>query len=387
MRFGLLGEHPDGVDLAAALVDSGRHSLAATTGAFPPAIVARLGNPARVSDAEEILADGGVEAVIVAGTPGVRPALLRRSLQSERHVVCVHPADEKTDIAYEAAMLQQDTGYVLFPLLPEGLHPGIARLAGFLTRQDADPIGVFRLLTYDRHATGEILDSIAEEGVAPAFPGWDILRRLGGELAEVSSFADGEEPAAGLPVLLAGRFEGGGLFQVTLVPGQPASYWRLVLIGTRGQATLTWPQGWNGPAFLNWREGGQDREEYFERYDPWPALVEAFERSVAKQPAALRWQDEVRMLELDGAARRSTERRRVDLMDYQEANEEVGFKGTMTLLGCAMLWGVIVILVLSRLYAWTGWLILPLLLAFMLLQFLRYVIPAKPDEEPAGPAP
>ena len=66
-------------------------------------------------------------------------------------------------------------------------------------------------------------------------------------------------------------------------------------------------------------------------------------------------------------------------MDYQEANEEVGFKGTMTLLGCGLLWGVIVILVLSRFFPWTGWLILPLLLGFMLLQFLRYVIRQKSE--------
>ena len=242
-----------------------------------------------------------------------------------------------------------------------------------------------RLLTFDRHPTGEVLDSIQEEGTAPTFPGWDILRRLGGELAEVSSFADGEEPAAGLPVLLAGRFEAGGLFQVTLVPGQPVAHWRLVVIGTNGQATLTLPQGWHGPAFLNWHEAGQECEEYFERFDPWPAVVEAFERAVAKQPSVLRWQDEVRMLELDAAARRSVERRRVDLMDYQEANEEVGFKGTMTLLGCGLLWGVVVMLVLSRWYPWTGWLMLPLLAGFVLLQLLRYVIPAKAVEPPAEP--
>jgi predicted dehydrogenase len=380
MRFALLGEHPDGVDLASALVDTGAHALVVTTGVLSPEIAARLGNPARVGDVEEILADPAVEAVIVAAAPGVRPALLRRSLQSERHVICVHPADEKPDVAYEAAMMQQDTGFVLFPLLPEALHPGVVRLADFLARHDAGPIGPFRLLTYDRHATGEVLDSIHEEGVGPAFPGWDILRRLGGELAEVSSFADGEEPAARMPVLLAGRFEAGGLFQATLVPGQPASYWRLVVIGTRGQVTLTWPQGWNGPAFLNWREGGRDHEEYFERFDPWPTVVEAFERAIAKQPTALRWQDEVRALELDAAARRSVERRRVDLMDYQEASEEVGFKGTMTLLGCGLLWATIVMLVLSRWYPWTGWLMLPLLLGFVLLQLLRNVIPKKPSD-------
>ena len=111
---------------------------------------------------------------------------------------------------------------------------------------------------------------------------------------------------------------------------------------------------------------------------------QAFERAIAKQPSALRWQDEVRCLELDAAARRSVERRRVDLMDYQEANEEVGFKGTMTLLGCGMLWGVILLVVLSRVYPWSGWLwlILPLLVGFMLLQFLRYVIRPTKDEEP-----
>jgi predicted dehydrogenase len=344
-----------------------------------------LGNPPRVGDVEEILADPAVEAVIVASVPTERPALLRRALQSERHVCCVHPAHEKPDVAYEAAMMQQDTGYVLFPLLPEALHPGVARLADFLTRHDAGTVGAFRLLTYDRHAAGEVLDGI-HDGGAPSFPGWDILRRLGGELAEVSSFADGEEPAAGLPVLLAGRFEAGGLFQVTLVPGQPTAFWRLVVVGTRGQATLTWLQGWNGPAFLNWREGGQEHEEYFEPFDPWPGVVEAFERAVAKQPSALRWQDEVRMLELDAAARRSVERRRVDLMDYQEASEEVGFKGTMTLLGCGLIWVLIVLLVLSRWYPWAGWMwiILPLLGGFVLLQLLRFVVRPRRAEGPGS---
>ena len=34
MRFALLGEHPDGLDMAGALVDSGRHSLSACTAAL-----------------------------------------------------------------------------------------------------------------------------------------------------------------------------------------------------------------------------------------------------------------------------------------------------------------------------------------------------------------
>ena len=40
------------------------------------------------------------------------------------------------------------------------------------------------------------------------------------------------------------------------------------------------------------------------------------------------WQDEVRALELDDAARQGAEKRKATRMEYQEANEEVGFKGT-----------------------------------------------------------
>src|SRR5262249_37900896 len=86
---------------------------------------------------EEILADPRIDAVIVAGPPADRPAQLRRALQSERHVLCVHPADQNPDTAYEAAMIQADTKQVVFPMLPEALHPGFHRLVNWI--RNADP--------------------------------------------------------------------------------------------------------------------------------------------------------------------------------------------------------------------------------------------------------
>ena len=81
MRFALLGNHPDGVAMACALVESGRHRLAAYTAALDESLLRRLGGEARrVSDPEEVLADPAVEAVIVAGAPSQRPAQLRRAL-------------------------------------------------------------------------------------------------------------------------------------------------------------------------------------------------------------------------------------------------------------------------------------------------------------------
>jgi predicted dehydrogenase len=393
MHFALLGNHPDGVAFAHALVASGRHELVAHNAAVPfeaqfqtgPAGSRSASRNPQSSDLEAILADPAIEAVIVAGALADRPAVLRRALQSERHVLCVHPADQRPETAYEASMIRQDVRRVLLPLLPEALHPAVRRLAEFVDRTPAygasqSAIGRFRLLEVERAATGEVLGNLDAAGEKPCFPGWDVLRRLGGELAEVSAFTAEEEPKAGAPVVLCGRFERGGLVQATLLPRQPGERWRLTVVGERGRAELLLPQGWDGPAQLGWRDAdGEYHEEYWDRWDPWPTLVEAFEASVSGKEAGnlLDWQDEVRALELDDSARRSARLRRTSVLAYPEANEEVGFKGTMTLVGCGLVWLMLAMLIVSNWVPVVRWLILPLLAVFVAMQFLRYVVPPK----------
>jgi hypothetical protein len=270
--------------------------------------------------------------------------------------------------------------------LPEATHPAFHRLAEFIRRKEASsPIGTFRLLEMERGVTDEVLDGIWIAGQKPSFPGWDILRTIGGEIQEVSAFAESEELREGEPILVSGRFEQGGLFQMTLLPRQRQPGWRLSAIGTAGRAELVFPLGWAGPAYLDWRDAdGEPHEEYWERWDPWPALIETFEPLVDRkdplhEPRSLSWQDAIRALELDDAARRSIERRRSSLLEYPEATEEVGFKGTMTLVGCSLVWGMLLLLILSRWWPMLGWLIVPMIVVFLGLQFLRYVIP-KPRE-------
>src|SRR5438128_263297 len=151
MRFALLGDHPDGLDMARALVASGRHELASYTG--PPAGAESLRRwgltVKRVRDSEEVLADPSIEAVIVASRLTDRPTHLRRALQSERNVVVVHPAEQSPDIDYDAALIQADTRHVLLPLLPEALHPAIAALAEFV-HVEAGPLGTLQLLQIER---------------------------------------------------------------------------------------------------------------------------------------------------------------------------------------------------------------------------------------------
>jgi hypothetical protein len=95
----------------------------------------------------------------------------------------------------------------------------------------------------------------------------------------------------------------------------------------------------------------------------------------------LTWQDEVRCLELDDAARRSVERRRASTLDYQVASEEVGFKGTMTLVGCGLLWAILLLAILSVWVPRLGWAVGPLLVLFLLLQVLLYVARRGKEQE------
>src|SRR5436309_4616651 len=102
MRFALLGDHPDGLEMARALAGSGRHEVVCYTGPVAGLELLRRWQPAAraVGDVEEVLADPAVEAVVVAAPAGQRGAQLRRALQSERHVLCVHPADQTPDTGY-----------------------------------------------------------------------------------------------------------------------------------------------------------------------------------------------------------------------------------------------------------------------------------------------
>ena len=49
----------------------------------------------------------------------------------------------------------------------------------------------------------------------------------------------------------------------------------------------------------------------------------------------------------------------------------------MTLVGCAMLWLVLLMLIVSVWVPVVGWMIVPVLAIFLGLQLLRYVMPAK----------
>jgi predicted dehydrogenase len=389
MRFALVGDHPDGLAVAVALAASGRHSLTSYTGPLEHLEPLRkAANSLKIiADLEELLADPAVEAVIIAGPLSVRAAQLRRALQSERHVLCVHPPGETPEAAYEAAMIQSDTKQLLLPILSGRLHPGILQLAK-LAQEQGGPLGALQVLELERWSLAQSSNDAAAE--LPSVPDWDLLRTLGGDIAEIYAFAAADEAASGEPLLVGGRFDRGTLFHGTLLPRQSQERWWLALIGRRGQAELLFPRGWPAPARLSWRQQDAEREETWEDW-PWaPVFVEQFESALGdwqrgsalatppkfpQKTAYPTWADAIRCLELDDAARRCVRRRRASTLDFQEVSEEVGFKGTMTLVGCALLWAILVLVILSNWFPHLGWAVIPLIVLFLGLQSLRWIVP------------
>ncbi|MBI1832610.1 MAG: Gfo/Idh/MocA family oxidoreductase, partial [Planctomycetes bacterium] len=390
MRFALLGDHRDGLDLACAFAGSGRHEVRLYSGPSTGLAYLQRQNvtPRSVGDLEELLADPELDAVIVAGSSSVRPAQLRRALQAECHVICVHPADLSPDVAYEAAMIQADTNRVLLPALPATLHPGFHRLAALA--RSTEP----RLVEMEIWSRDDVLLESHHVDLKPCLPGWDVLRFVGGEIGEIYLQSTQAEVVPGEPLLLSGRFVTSRLFLATFVPNQSKAMWRVSLVSTIGRATLCFEDGWPGPAQLTYvDETGASRTESWDALNPWPAFVERFEEalidqslrkpqpgqpaddSVTKPAPALGWQDELRALELDDAARRSAEHGRSNTLDLQETTEEATFKGTMTLVGCSLIWLSVIVLILSAWVPWLFWFMLPVFGVFLTLQTLRWILP------------
>jgi hypothetical protein len=354
MRFVLLGNHPDGLAAARAVAASGRHQVAPG-----------------VSDIEEVLADPAVDAVIVAGDAGQRLEQLRRVLQSERSALCVHPVDVKADGAYEIDMLQGDTHQAVVPLLPLAVSREVAAFAERL-RAGGHP----QLIQLEYRVAGEPLFD-GESG--PHFPAWEVLRLVGGAVGEVQAFAAEETVRRGEPVTLQGRFENGRLFRAAYLPGQPATRLHLRAILSHGEID-------SGPIEIV----EDDWAELVTRFDVAVGRLRVSPRAapgagpVSYATAAPTWLDEIRAAELDDAALRSIERRRAVKLEYQTVNEDVGFKGNMINIGCWVLFCLIPLLLLVSVWLpHVGWLIVPVLLGFLLLQLLRWLVPlpGRADEQ------
>lgn len=388
MRFLLLGDHPDGVAAALRLAAAG-HVLAAFAG--PANTATRLVQEGQAvptfRDAEEALARADVEAVVMADSLPHRPTMLKRALQSDFHVVAVHPVDLAPDIAYEAIMIQRDSRKRLTALLVERLHPAWQALRRHVT---AGAVGEVQSVELERRflALPATANELSQWETHPLLTLWDGLRLVAGEVREVAALAagHGEELTAADALTITGSLASGALLQILLtpLPAGPETL-KVQVRGATGTAELTAPAGLTGPTTVKVTgANGPPHEESFAGWDRGLALADVAGALMSGAALPVTWTDATRCLELFDATRRSAKRRRVHVMEYEAATELGNFKSTMTAMGCGVLLLILVLFFATPAVPWLKYLIPVLLAVFLGLQVLRWFakdeLPPPPDD-------
>jgi hypothetical protein len=244
--------------------------------------------------------------------------------------------------------MQGETKQPLVPLMPDGLHPAYARLA-----EIGREWGGIKLLKWEGGC-----------GAAEAFRGWDALRRVGGDIVEVSGFGVAEERGPADPLLFNGKFEKGGLIQAALLPGTNLPQ-RLVAVGPAETAEIDGPDGTGAARLRRVPCDGKSTDEKWDHWDRWAAL--------GAHPERVTWQDATRAMELEDAMRRSVEKRKSSDLEYGDTSQDAAGKGTITLIGCGMIWLILLVFALSIWEPAIRWAIVPMLLGFFALLALHWL--------------
>lgn len=396
MKFLILGNGPEELAWARTLAESHQHQLWAAFPGFkefpylkgetspnatpPPTDVEEFaGQATSVRDFESALATEGVEAAIVGGPPEFRAEALRRAAAAGWAVICLHPPGEDSEAYYQVALSRAETGAVIVPDLPLRLHPGVATIQR--ARQSGE-LGPSRGLRFEVPATGDLVRHDFARAV-------DVIRALLGEIDALTATGDppGQHPTESLVVHL--RCPQSQRAEVRIESSSPIQSARLTLSGASGSLALEFDPAFHGAARLVRRTAsGDESVTVLDPWDPQTAILNVLMDSVAKREAHPELQDGIRAMELAEATVRSLRRGRTIDLHYEEISEDGTFKSVMTSFGCVVLIGILLLLPLALIGPAIGvpqtiylaYAIPPLLLGFMILQFLKLGI-RKPQPE------
>ena len=367
MKFLIVGDGPEELAWARTLIEHPEHELWATC----PELKEFPEIPSTV-DLDQALATQGVEAVIVGGAPDIRGECLRRTAAAGLPCICLHPPGENADPYYQIALSHQETGAVVVPDLPARLHPAVASFSKAMASAE---LGEFRGLRYDVPAAAGEHDLAGH-----TFPKTvDVMRLLLGEIEAVTATGDppGDRPALSLVVQLRAQDSRRGEVRIETASTEPA---RLVLSAADGTLTLEHAPAFLGPSRLI-RRSARDGQSVVDipAWDAKNAILGTLISLVAGAPAHPDLLDGTRAMELSEAVPRSLRRGRTVDLFYEEMSEAGNFKSVMTGVGCGLLVAILLLVpavMAAKALGWEWatyvlWLIPPILVLFLMLQFLR----------------
>jgi len=340
---------------------------------------------------ERLLNSHEVDAILVSDRPE-QPGLdqLRQMLLADATLLVQVPLPWSVLSGYELEAIRSEAPGRLLPIPDLAQHPGVRALSDVLSDAKSPLLGPLEQIVLERtlpnRGKKDVLRHLARDA--------GLLRTVTGELTQVMAMAPGSPEAtdeakfAHLGVQLSGP--GGVLVRWSVGPVETLAGAKIVCWGSQGRATLLIPENasWNLEAIAN----SAPEPALTVTGPPWQPLAEALaQRALPRsaEPAASPWMHAVRARDLAGAVETSLARRKLVELKFEE-DEASAFKGTMTLLGCfALLAALPIFMIWVLTYSipvlryGLGLVLIGGLLGFLVLQLLRFVIPADADSQRA----
>lgn len=401
MKLGLLGIDQQIAAVAAAGRRRGDDiTLVCDVAADSPHAAFLDGLP-RADSWEALVDPRSTDAVLVGGDGWneMRAEGVRKLVQAGRRLVLAQPLELSMLWAYELDMIRKDSGARLIPVLPDRLQPFIGRLKEAIEAglAGAGAIGPLETIECQRRLRDRSRESVLGHLARDA----DLLRVLVGDPRRLSTLGGGETDAA-WGTLAVGLTGAANLPVRWRVARGESTGLSIALVGGSGSLVVDIPDDDRAEWTLTSEPGGRVERAAFDRAATTLGLLDGSSfAGTAIAPAA--WDDAARAIELAETVPRSLARgRAIDL--HQEEFSEIGtFKGTMASLGCAIVLGVLFVLLVATLVGGVakqaGWefgeriasvwpvAVLVVLGAFLLLQLLPLLIGSEPPGRGGAAAP
>jgi predicted dehydrogenase len=373
MKFALLGLDDATLELARAIVADEGHELAILCQyeAAQPQLVESIRAIARsaraIGDWAALCEPGAVDAVIVARASDdeQRADALRRLVQQRVPVLATHPVVDSMLVYYELDMIRRETACPMMPYLPGRWHPAAQRVSQWLLAGETPELGRIEQLSFERRlhdrSKRAVLDQFARDV--------DLVRSLCGEVNRIGAMGPNDSDAAyaNLAVQLDGPL--GLPVRWSVAPLEDRPEGRIDVIGSQGRAIFRMPNDGDWELQLP----GAAAPINANGWSPAAEAIQRLTRAIDGTDTAPNWIDAARSIELAESVERSLRKGRTLELHFEDYTEEGTFKGTMTSLGCGLLVGGLVLIVIVAVLNSLGFPILsnwPLLLLGLMGLFL-----------------
>ena len=344
MKLALLGLDDTTLAIARAALRDGRDEVALVCDLRVESVrrlAAEAGVSAETADWESLLYGSRVDAVVVARAEDqeLRAEQLRKLVQAGIPLLISHPVLDSMLVCYELDMIRNEAQGVVLADLWWRWHPATKLLRQLIDTGNNSPLGVVGQATFERTMNDRTKSAVLAQFACDV----DLIRHVGGDVTRLGAMGSLGDPAtyANLGVQMSGPSSAAIRWSVGPVEDAPGG--RLTVVGDRGKAVLQMPDA--GPWRLEIRAGDQEQREFF---DDWSAAAVALEKlrtAIAGRPVEADWSVASRSVELAEAIDRSLARGRTIELHDEEFTDVGTFKGTMTSVGCGLLIGGLVIIV------------------------------------------